>query len=152
MSLHYYVIISLFLFPSLFDMGSEYYCYASDITCSFPSNGKFTPAQKMIYNVVLKTNRSVMAGVKPGVKWTDLNQLAERVLLAALRETGLLLGNLKDMMNAKMAAIFFPHSLGHFLGCDVIDVGGYPMVRPFNCESLCGAINIKVAYIICTHC
>ena len=50
----------------LFDMGGEYCCYASDITCSFPANGKFTEDQKIIYNAVLKANRAVMAAAKPG--------------------------------------------------------------------------------------
>ena len=50
----------------LFDMGGEYCCYASDITCSFPANGKFTDNQKVIYNAVLKANRAVMAAAKPG--------------------------------------------------------------------------------------
>jgi len=50
----------------LFDMGGEYYCYASDITCSFPANGKFTDRQKNIYNAVLKSSRAVMAACKPG--------------------------------------------------------------------------------------
>ena len=52
---------------SLFDMGGEYCCYASDITCSFPANGKFTEDQKIIYNTVLKASRAVMAAVKPGI-------------------------------------------------------------------------------------
>ena len=47
-------------------MGGEYYCYVSDITCSFPANGKFTAAQKLIYNAVLRSNRAVMAQSKPG--------------------------------------------------------------------------------------
>ena len=56
------------LIPSLFDMGAEYYCYASDITCSFPANGHFTDDQKIIYNAVLKANRAVMAAMKPGTE------------------------------------------------------------------------------------
>ena len=48
-------------------MGGEYCCYASDITCSFPANGKFTEDQKIVYNAVLKASRAVMAAVKPGV-------------------------------------------------------------------------------------
>ena len=53
-------------FCSLFDMGGEYYCHASDITCSFPANGKFTEDQRMIYEAVYKASRAVMAAVKPG--------------------------------------------------------------------------------------
>ena len=51
---------------SLFDMGGEYYCYTSDITCSFPANGKFTEDQRQIYNAVYKSSKAVMAAVKPG--------------------------------------------------------------------------------------
>ena len=51
---------------SLFDMGGEYYCYTSDITCSFPANGKFTDDQRNIYEAVYKASRAVMAAVKPG--------------------------------------------------------------------------------------
>ena len=51
---------------SLFDMGGEYYCYTSDITCSFPANGKFTENQRKIYEAVFRASRAVMAAVKPG--------------------------------------------------------------------------------------
>ena len=54
------------VYYSLLDMGGEYYCYASDITCSYPCNGKFTEKQKGIYNAVFKSSRAVMAAVKPG--------------------------------------------------------------------------------------
>lgn len=60
------LLLLLLLYCSLFDMGGEYYCYASDITCSFPVNGKFTPEQRIIYEAVLKASRAVMAAVKPG--------------------------------------------------------------------------------------
>ena len=56
----------------LFDMGCEYYCYSSDITCSFPANGKFTPDQRMIYEAVLKANRAVMAACKPGIQFQSI--------------------------------------------------------------------------------
>ena len=55
-------------------MGGEYCCYASDITCSFPANGKFTEDQKIVYNAVLKASRAVMAAVKPGVYTCKLKQ------------------------------------------------------------------------------
>ncbi|ELU11049.1 hypothetical protein CAPTEDRAFT_164622 [Capitella teleta] len=110
----------------LFDMGGEYYCYTSDITCSFPANGKFTPDQVTIYNAVLRSNRAVMKAIKPGVSWPDMHRLSERVLLEELKEAGLLKGDVDAMMKAHMGAIFMPHGLGHFLGLDVHDVHGYP--------------------------
>ncbi|WAR13342.1 PEPD-like protein [Mya arenaria] len=110
----------------LLDMGGEYYCYASDITCSYPCNGKFTDKQKGIYNAVLKASRAVMAAIKPGVSWVAMHQLAERVQLEELRSQGLVQGDVDEMMKVNLGAIFMPHGLGHFMGIDTHDVGGYP--------------------------
>ncbi len=55
---------------SLFDLGGEHHCYGADVTCSFPANGKFTEDQKLIYNAVLKTNRTVLHASKPGIMTT----------------------------------------------------------------------------------
>ena len=60
------ILVCFALLYSLFDMGGEYYCYTSDITCSYPANGKFTNDQKLIYNAVLKSNRAVLAACRPG--------------------------------------------------------------------------------------
>lgn len=119
----------------LFDMGGEYYCYTSDITCSFPANGKFTADQKLIYNAVLKANREVLSKCKPGVSWPDMHTLSNYIILQEMISAGLLQGDIDDMMNAHIGAIFMPHGLGHLLGLDVHDVGGYPngserMVEP----------------------
>jgi Xaa-Pro dipeptidase len=110
----------------LFDLGGEYYGYVADITCSFPANGKFTPEQRMIYEAVLRSNRTVMQACKPGVKWADMHRLSERVLLEDLKKGGLLQGEVDDMMKVHLGAIFMPHGLGHLMGLDVHDVGGYP--------------------------
>lgn len=109
----------------LFDMGCEYYCYSSDITCSFPANGKFTPDQKLIYEIVLKANRAVLKAAKPGVSWKEMHLLAERIELEELVKNGLLQGDIEEMMAARLGFIFMPHGLGHLLGIDVHDVGGY---------------------------
>ncbi|XP_070574989.1 xaa-Pro dipeptidase-like isoform X1 [Ptychodera flava] len=114
----------------LFDMGGEYYCYTSDITCSFPVNGKFTADQKMVYEAVYKASRAVMKAVKPGVSWPDMHTLSEREMLQALKEGGLVQGDIDEMMKARLGAVFMPHGLGHFMGCDVHDVGGYPEGGP----------------------
>ena len=113
-------------------MGGEYYCYTSDITCSFPANGKFSPQQRIIYEAVLRSNRAVMAACKPGVDWTEMHLLSERVLLGELKEAGILKGSVDDMMKVRLGAVFMPHGLGHLLGCDVHDVGGYPLVQLYT--------------------
>ncbi|XP_030060295.1 xaa-Pro dipeptidase [Microcaecilia unicolor] len=110
----------------LFDMGGEYYCYGSDITCTFPANGKFTSDQKAIYEAVLRSSRAVMKAVKPGVAWPDMHRLADRVHLEELTKIGILKGNVEDMVKVHLGARFMPHGLGHLLGIDVHDVGGYP--------------------------
>ncbi|XP_533702.2 xaa-Pro dipeptidase isoform X1 [Canis lupus familiaris] len=110
----------------LFDMGGEYYCFSSDITCSFPANGKFTADQKAIYEAVLRSCRAVMSAMKPGVWWPDMHRLADRVHLEELVRIGILNGSIDAMVQAHLGAVFMPHGLGHFLGIDVHDVGGYP--------------------------
>ena len=120
------------------DMGSEYLGYCTDITCSYPINGKFTKQQQMIHEAVLDANRSVMNAMKPGVIWSDMHRLAERVLLKHLHKRMKILVNpLGDGKNENeeqaidyfmahfVCSMFMPHGLGHFLGLTVHDVGGY---------------------------
>ena len=71
-----------------------------------------------------------MKALKPGVSWTDMHLLSERVSLEALRAGGLLRGDVDEMMRVRLGAVFQPHGLGHFLGCDVHDVHGYPEDGP----------------------
>ncbi|CAH8630942.1 unnamed protein product [Schistosoma margrebowiei] len=134
----------------LFDMGGEYYCYSSDITCSFPVNGRFTDDQKFIYNAVLCASRAVLNEIKPGADWVQLHQLAELEILTHLREGGLLLGDINEMMKSRLGAIFMPHGLGHLLGCDVHDVGGYLNDTPSR-SSQPGLKNLRTARLLQTN-
>uniref|UniRef100_A0A1I7UEL2 Xaa-Pro dipeptidase n=1 Tax=Caenorhabditis tropicalis TaxID=1561998 RepID=A0A1I7UEL2_9PELO len=109
----------------LFDMGPEYSCYASDITTSFPANGKFTEKQKVIYNAVLDANLTVLREAKIGVRWTDMHILSEKVILEHLKKAGLVVGDIDKAVEARLGAVFMPHGLGHFIGLDVHDCGGY---------------------------
>ncbi|KAJ3079161.1 hypothetical protein HDU99_000140, partial [Rhizoclosmatium hyalinum] len=113
----------------LLDMGAEYHCYASDITCSYPSNGKFTQKQKGIYNAVLDALLAVREAVKEGVEWVEMHLLAERMIVKGLVAEGIvLLGDktLDQVLDLEIGALFFPHGLGHLMGMDTHDVGGYP--------------------------
>eukprot|EP00903_Cladosiphon_okamuranus_P010803 g10206.t1 len=110
----------------LLDMGGEYHCYASDITCSFPANGKFSADQRMIFEAVRDMAFEVMDAMKPGVSWPSLHELSYRVACERLKAAGLLKGSVNDMMAANVGAIFMPHGLGHLIGLDTHDVGGYP--------------------------
>lgn len=106
-------------------MGANYMGYAADITCSFPASGKFTPQHRMVYTAVLEANRAVMKACKPGASWPELHRLAERVILEHLKNAGLVQGDVSEMIQEGIGAIFMPHGLGHLLGLDVHDAGGY---------------------------
>jgi Xaa-Pro dipeptidase len=108
------------------DSGAEYHGYASDITCSYPVNGRFTSEQRAVYETVLRANRAVQAAMKPGVPWPDMHRLAERVTAEGLREIGLVKGSTEELLANHVPALFMPHGLGHLMGLDVHDVGGYP--------------------------
>jgi Xaa-Pro dipeptidase len=108
------------------DSGAEYHGYASDVTCSYPVNGRFTADQRMVYEAVLAANRAVQAAMKPGVPWPDMHRLAERTIARHLLAGGLLRGGIEDLMAAYVPSLFMPHGLGHLMGLDVHDPGGYP--------------------------
>jgi len=116
---------------ALLDMGAEYHCYASDITCSFPVSGSFTADQLAIYQSVLNAQVKVIAQLKPGVSWVDMHRDAEREVLKGLISCGVLVAKgdidktIETMIEADLGAIFMPHGLGHLIGIDTHDVGGY---------------------------
>lgn len=109
----------------LFDMGANYFGYCADITCSFPANGKFTDDQKLIYNAVLAANMAVQNTAKEGTNWPDMHLLANRVMLEKMKEGNMLKGDVDGMIKAGLNYVFQPHGLGHLIGLDVHDVGGY---------------------------
>lgn len=110
---------------ALLDMGGNYCGYASDITCSFPVNGKFTDKQKIIYTAVLDAHDRVMRSLKAGVNWVDMHVLALRVMCEHLVRAGILIGTVDELMEKQIMQLFQPHGLGHLVGLDVHDVGGY---------------------------
>ncbi|MCC5942815.1 MAG: aminopeptidase P family protein [Balneolaceae bacterium] len=110
----------------LIDAGYEYNGYASDVTRTFPANGRFTGDQAAIYQVCLDALNKTVDAVKPGVKMEELHLAACRIILHGLKEIGIVKGNIEEMMEKNIFALFFPHGLGHFLGLETHDVGGYP--------------------------
>jgi Xaa-Pro aminopeptidase len=115
----------------LVDAGAEYKGYASDITRTFPINGKFTKAQRDIYDLVLKTQKSCVDMVRPGVRLEDLKTHSIEMLTEGMVELGLLKGEPAKLIEEKKYMQFYMHNLGHFLGIDVHDAGRYY----FNGES-----------------
>ncbi|MEX0607944.1 MAG: aminopeptidase P family protein [Balneolaceae bacterium] len=110
----------------LLDAGHEYNGYSSDITRTYPANGKFSSVQVGVYQAVLNALNTSIDAVSPGVKMEDLHLNAARIIMEGLKEEGLVKGSVDDMMDENIFALFFPHGLGHFLGLDTHDVGGYP--------------------------
>eukprot|EP01125_Pyxidicula_operculata_P001455 TRINITY_DN11337_c0_g1_i1.p1 TRINITY_DN11337_c0_g1~~TRINITY_DN11337_c0_g1_i1.p1 ORF type:complete len:479 (-),score=113.60 TRINITY_DN11337_c0_g1_i1:125-1561(-) len=110
----------------MFDMGGEYHCYGADVSRSFPSNGKFTESQKEIYLTVLAAQNAVLNTMKEGVSWPAMHRLADRVILENLKKYDYVRGDVDEMMKEFIGSLFMPHGLGHFLGLDTHDVGGYP--------------------------
>jgi Xaa-Pro dipeptidase len=108
------------------DSGAQYHGYASDITCTYPVNGHYTPEQRGIYEAVLAANRAVQGAMRPGVPWPDMHRLSTRVIVERLRDMGLVRGGTDELMANHVPAVFMPHGLGHLMGLDVHDVGGYP--------------------------
>jgi len=83
-----------------------------------------------VYGAVLSAQRAVLGAAKPGVAWPELHVLAERTLLSGLVDAGLLRGDVAAMEAARLGGTFMPHGLGHLLGLDTHDVGGYPPGAP----------------------
>ena len=115
----------------LVDAGAEYRGYASDITRTFPINGRFTQAQRDIYDLVLKTQMSCVDMVRTGIRLEDLKTHSIELLTEGMVELGLLKGDPKKLIEEKKYMQFYMHNLGHYLGIDVHDAGRYY----FNGES-----------------
>ncbi|HET7755994.1 MAG TPA: Xaa-Pro aminopeptidase [Steroidobacteraceae bacterium] len=109
----------------LVDAGCEFGCYASDITRTYPVNGRFTSEQRAVYEVVLEANRAAIARVRPGNHWNDPHEAAVRVITQGLVRLGLLKGRVSPLIRAGAYRRFFMHRTGHWLGLDVHDVGDY---------------------------
>ncbi len=108
----------------LIDAGAEYRLYASDVTRTFPVNGRFKPAQRELYEVVLEAQRAAVKKVRPGNTWNDVHGTAVRVLTKGLIEFGLLKGRATKLIKDGEYRRFYMHRTGHWLGMDVHDVGG----------------------------
>ena len=109
----------------LVDAGAEYKGYASDITRTYPINGRFTAAQREIYDLVLKAQMSCVEMVRPGVTHEQLKQHSIEVLTEGMVQLGLLEGKPEELIKEKKYEKFYMHGLGHMIGIDVHDVGRY---------------------------
>ena len=99
----------------LVDAGAEWEYYASDLTRTFPVNGKFSPEQKIIYNHVLSIQKKLIQMVRPGVTHRSIQTKALELMFSVLKQEGFI-------ENKKDIKVFYPHGFGHLLGLDVHDV------------------------------
>jgi len=109
----------------LIDSGAESLLhYASDITRTFPVNGKFSDKQKDIYNIVLKSQLTAIDATKPGIRFREVHLKTAEVIAEGLKEVGLMKGDPMEAVEQGAHALFFPHGLGHAMGLDVHDLEG----------------------------
>ncbi|MFL9814067.1 Xaa-Pro aminopeptidase [Stutzerimonas sp. VN223-3] len=109
----------------LIDAGCEIDCYASDITRTFPVNGRFSPEQKAIYELVLAANEEAFKHIAPGKHWNEAHEATVQIITAGLVELGLLQGDVEELITTEAYKPFYMHRAGHWLGMDVHDVGDY---------------------------
>ncbi|WP_318373494.1 Xaa-Pro aminopeptidase [Enterobacter sp.] len=109
----------------LIDAGCEYQGYAGDITRTFPVNGKFTPAQRAIYDIVLESLETALQRFRPGVSIQDVTADVVRIMITGLVKLGILKGEIDQLIADNAHRPFFMHGLSHWLGLDVHDVGVY---------------------------
>jgi Xaa-Pro aminopeptidase len=113
----------------LIDAGCELDGYASDITRTFPANGKFTGPQRVLYDLVHASQTAAVAATHPGARFTDPHDATVRVLAQGMLDVGLLdrnkVGTLDDVIEQRAYFAFYMHRTGHWLGMDVHDCGAY---------------------------
>ena len=96
--------------------------YASDFTRTVPVGGKFTQKQREVYEIVLAANNKAKELTRPGVTYLSVHLAAAEVIVAGLKELGLITGDVKEAVKNGAHALFFPHGLGHMMGLDVHDM------------------------------
>jgi Xaa-Pro aminopeptidase len=109
----------------LIDAGAEYASYAADITRVFPAGGRFSAAQRALYDVVLEAQQAAIAEARPGRPFSAMHEAAVRVITQGLIALGLIEGPLRSALKDERYRRYFMHKTGHWLGLDVHDVGDY---------------------------
>ena len=109
----------------LIDAGAEYQGYAADITRTFPVNGKFSPAQRDIYEVVLETQKACTDITVPGTTVKERQDLSIEILTEGMKKLGILKGATKTIIKNKSYMKYYMHGVGHYIGMDVHDAGRY---------------------------
>lgn len=109
----------------LIDAGAEVDYYTADITRTWPVNGKFTPEQRAVYDVVLEAQNKAFAIIAPQVRFEEVHLAASRVLVQGLIDLGALEGDIDSLIEQKAHLPYYMHGTSHWLGLDVHDAGQY---------------------------
>jgi Xaa-Pro aminopeptidase len=109
----------------LVDAGCELDGYASDVTRTFPVSGKFSPAQKDLYELVLAAQSAAITAVRPGNRWDEPHNAAVQTLARGFVDLGLCAGPVEKVIQTEDYRRFYMHRTGHWLGLDVHDAGEY---------------------------
>ena len=109
----------------LIDAGCEYEMYASDVTRTFPVNGRYSAPQRELYEIVHEANCAATVKAQPGNHWNDPHDAAVYAVTSGLKSLGLLKGRVPQLIKSQAYREFFMHRTGHWLGIDVHDVGDY---------------------------
>jgi Xaa-Pro aminopeptidase len=109
----------------LIDAGCSVGYYNSDVTRTFPVNGKFTTEQKIIYELVLDAQMASIEQVKPGTTWKDFHHTSVQIITEGLVQLELLAGDVNTLIEEGKYKNFYMHGTGHWLGLDVHDAGIY---------------------------
>jgi Xaa-Pro aminopeptidase len=109
----------------LIDAGCELDGYASDVTRTYPVNGRFSAAQREVYDIVLAAQRAAMDEVRAGRAWNDPHDAAVKVLAQGMLDLKLVSGTLEEVLQKETYKRFYMHRTGHWLGLDVHDAGDY---------------------------
>lgn len=109
----------------LIDAGCEIAGYASDVTRTFPINGRFSAAQKDVYDIVLAAQLAAIDAIKPGVAWNHIDEVALRILVQGLIDLKLCQGSIEGVIESGSYRQFYMHKIGHWMGLDVHDTGHY---------------------------
>jgi Xaa-Pro aminopeptidase len=109
----------------LIDAGCELDGYASDVTRTYPVNGRFSAAQREVYDIVLAAQRAAMDQVRRGRAWNDPHDAAVKVLAQGMLDLKLISGSLDEVLEKETYKPFYMHRTGHWLGLDVHDAGDY---------------------------
>ncbi|KAF8929959.1 hypothetical protein BGZ58_008564 [Dissophora ornata] len=126
------------------DAACEVDCYTSDVTRTFPANGRFSPEQLEIYNLVREMQSSVISLMEKGIEWREMFVLSQKIGIRGLKRLGIFTGDENDLFESNIIRVFYPHGLGHLLGLNVHDDGlGLAVQRP---EALMGSATLPVEF------